>query len=149
MISFDVFHYSRIVTMNILDLHQIDNNGTSPTSSASQSPSSNSQDSRPDHSKSIHPCLIPSQILQKPSVTSFLSPTSTAFIPDPKSGRPFIIPSRDSALSDTAPSILILENANFLASVSQMYKLFGNPGTDPQTPAFSTRTTIKGRQSPD
>ena len=121
----------KLVTRNILDLLQINNNGTSPTSSASQSPSSNSQHPRPNYSKNIHPSLIPSQVLHKPSITSFLSPTSTAFIPNPKSGRPFIIQSRDSALSDTAPSILIPENANFLASLSQMHTLFGNPGTDP------------------
>ena len=30
-----------------------------------------------------------------------------------------------------------------------MHTLFGNPGADPQTPAFSTKTIIKGRQFPD
>ena len=137
------------MTTKILDLHLSNNNGTSPTLSDSPSPSSKSQDPRPSYPKSIHPSLIPSQVLRKPSTTSFLSPTSTAFIPDHKSGRPFIIPSRDSALSDTTPSISILENSKFLASLSQMHTLFGNPGIDPQTPAFSTKTTIKGRRSPD
>ena len=133
----------------ILDHHLSNNNGTSPTLSDSPSPSSKSQDPKSSYPKSIHPSLIPSQVLRKPSITSFLSPISTAFIPDSKFGRPFIIPSRDSALSDTAPSTLILENAKFLASLSQMHTLFGNQGIDPQTPAFSTKTTIKGRRSPD
>ena len=57
-----------------------------------------------------------------------------------------MIPSRDSALSDIAPAFSILENAQFLASLSQIH---GNPGSDPTAPPFSKTTMSNGKQSPD